>query len=298
VKDVTAKRIVGLVLSIGLVAPAALAAPFPIAVTDDVGRMVTVDAEPERIISLAPSHTEILYALGLADRVVGVTAYCNYPPETAGLPQVGGFSDVDFEQVVGLDPDLVLASTIHMAEVVPKLEDLGITVLVIHPPTVEAVLDALLTVGMVTDRAIDAAMLVAGMRERIDTVLESIADSRAPRVFWELGPDLYTAGPGSFIDDLIRLAGGENVAADARSQWPQLSVEAVVVKDPEILILADHSYGETAKRVAARPGWERITAVETGRVVELTNDDIFSRPGPRIVDALEFLARVFHPDRF
>jgi len=292
------RPVMALALTLLAIEIAALAAPFPIAVTDDTGTLVAIAAEPQRIISLAPSHTEILYALGLGDRLVGVTAYCNHPPEATSLPHVGGFSDVDFERAVGLSPDLVFASTIHIAEVVPRLQALGITVFVIHPPTVTAVLDAILTVGMVTGRTIPAATLVAGLQARIDAVLGAIDGATPPTVFWELGPDLYTAGPGSFVDDLIRLAGGANIAADALSQWPQLSVEAIVIADPEIVVLADHNYGETADRVAARPGWAEIAAVAAGRVVELTDDDIFSRPGPRIVDALEFLARQFHPDRF
>jgi len=289
---------VSVVFTLLVVGLAVYAAPFPIAVTDETGNFVTMNAEPQCIVSLAPSHTEILCALGLGDRLVGVTTYCNFPPDVADKPRVGGFSDVDLEQVVGLSPDLVLASTIHLTEVVPRLEELGITVFVVNPPTVLAVLDSILTIGFITGQARTAAALVAKMQERIDVVLEAIEGTTKPEVFWELGPELYTAGPGSFIDDLITLSGGANVVADVQSQWPQLSVEAIIMKDPEIVVLADHNYGETAEMVAARPGWADVTAVKEGRVVELTNDDIFSRPGPRIAEALEFLARVFHPDRF
>ena len=274
------------------------AAPFPVAVTDEAGSFVTVSAEPRRIVSLSPSHTEILCALGLKDRLAGVTEYCNFPPDIADKPRIGGFSNIDLEQVVGVSPDLVLASTIHLAEVVPRLKELDITVFVINPPTVQVVLDDILTIGLITGQARAAAALVTEMQERIDAALQAIEGAGQPEVFWELGAELYTAGPGSFIDDLITLAGGANVAADAESQWPQLSVEAIVMKDPQVIVLADHNYGETSEKVATRPGWQEITAVKQGRIVELTNDDIFSRPGPRIVEALEFLARTFHPDRF
>ena len=287
-----------LIFAVIVVDLVACATPFPITVTDEAGNAVTVPAEPERIVSLSPSHTEILFALGLGGRLVGTTTYCNYPPEVADTPRVGGFSDVDLEQVVGLAPDLVLASTIHSTEVVPRLEELGIAVFVVNPPTVLAVLDSILTIGFITGQARAAAVLVAEMQERIDAILEAVAGAAKPEVFWELGPDLYTAGPGSFIDDLITLAGGKNVAADAQSQWPQLSAETIIVKDPEIIVLADHNYGETAAMVEARPGWADVAAVKEGRMVELANDDVFSRPGPRIVEGLEFLARVFHPDRF
>jgi len=295
------RRVGGVVLAVlGVLAVGAASwgAPFPLTLTDQVGRQVTVEIEPERIISLSPSHTEILYAIGLGDRLVGATEYCNYPADAASKPRIGGFSDVDFEQVVGLAPDLVLVSTIHMSEVVPRLEELGISVFVINPPTVLDVLDGILTIGLLTGRGLTAAELVAEMAERIDAVVAAVEGASPPKVFWELGAELYTAGPGSFVDDLIALAGGENVAADAQSQWPQLSVEAIVLEDPDVIVLADHNYGETAEKVAARPGWEGIRAVKEGRIVELTDDDIFSRPGPRIVEALEFLARIFHPDRF
>ncbi len=297
-KRIELECIVSAIFALLIAGLAVCAAPFPIAVTDEAGNFVTVNAEPQRIVSLTPSHTEILYALGLGSRLVGVTTYCNFPPDAADKPRVGGFSDVDLEQVVGLSPELVLASTIHLTEVVPRLEELGITVFVANPPNVLAVLDNILTIGLITGQSRTAAALVAEMQERIDAVLQAIEGAGRPEVFWELGAELYTAGPGSFIDDLITLAGGANVAADAQNQWPQLSVEAIIMKDPEIVVLADHNYGETAEKVATRPGWQEITAVKEGWIVELTNDDIFSRPGPRIAEALEFLARTFHPDRF
>lgn len=282
-------------------APTATPAPastFPITVEDAVGNTVTIDAEPERIISLAPSHTETLYALGLGGRVVGVTEYCNYPPEATEKPMVGGFSNIDLEQVVGLEPDLVLATSMHVAETVPALQEHGVTVFVADPQTVLEVLETTRTIGQITGQDEAAKVLIARMQERIDAVQETIGDAPRPKVFWELGPELYTAGPGSFLNDLILVAGGENVAADADSPWPQLSMEAIVLKDPDVVVLADHNYGETAEMVKERPGWEDIAAVREGRIIEITNDDIVSRPGPRIVEGLEFLAQAFHPDLF
>ena len=282
-------------------APTATPAPastFPITVEDAVGNTVTIDAEPERIISLAPGHTETLYALGLGDRVVGVTEYCNYPPEATEKPMVGGFSNIDLEQVVGLEPDLVLATSMHVAETVPALQEHGVTVFVADPQTVLEVLETTRTIGQITGQDEAAKVLIARMQERIDAVQETIGDAPRPKVFWELGPELYTAGPGSFLNDLILVAGGENVAADADSPWPQLSMEAIVLKDPDVVVLADHNYGETAEMVKERPGWKDIAAVREGRIIEITNDDIVSRPGPRIVEGLEFLAQAFHPDLF
>jgi iron complex transport system substrate-binding protein len=291
--------LIALLVGCGKTQPAPTATPVaPITVVDDVGNTVTLNTEPQRIISLAPANTEILYALGLGDRVVGVTEYCNYPPEAAEKPKVGGFSDVDLEQVVGLEPDLVLAASLHTAEVVPALQERGVPVFVADPQTVPEVLETIRTIGHITGKDQAAGALTAQMQERIIAVQETIKDAPRPRVFWELGPELYTAGPGSFLNDLIVMAGGENIAADADGPWPQLSLEAIVLKDPEIVVLADHNYGETAETVTQRSGWGNITAVREGRIIELTNDDIVSRPGPRIVEGLEFLARAFHPDLF
>ncbi|MGB7537255.1 MAG: cobalamin-binding protein [Anaerolineales bacterium] len=296
---VIAITLIALLAGCGKIQPAPTATSVAsITVVDDAGNTVTLNTEPQRIISLAPSHTEILYALGLDERVVGVTEYCNYPPEAAAKPKVGGFSDVDLEQVVGLEPDLVLATSLHAAEVVPALRERGIPVFVADPQTVPEVLETIRTFGRITGTDQAAGALTAKMQERINAVQETIADAPRPRVFWELGPELYTAGPGSFLNDLIVLSGGENIAADAGNPWPQLSLEAIVLKDPEIVVLGDHSYGETVETVSQRPGWSAITAVRDGRIIELTNDDIVSRPGPRIVDGLEFLARIFHPDLF
>ena len=271
---------------------------FPVTVEDGVGDEVTLDAEPRRIVSLAPNHTETLYALGLGDRVVGVTEYCNYPPEAAEKTQVGAFDAIDLELVVGLEPDLVLATTMHMVETVPALREHGIPVFVLDPQTVSHVLRAISAVGHLTGQDAAAETLVGQLQARIDAVQDAVAGAQRPAVFWDLGPELFTAGPGSFVDDLIRLAGGENVAADADSPWPQLSVEAILLKDPDLIVLADHNYGQTATMVAERPGWSDIRAVVEGSIIEIVDDDIVSRPGPRVVDGLEFLARAFHPDLF
>ncbi len=280
--------------------PTPTPAPFPMTITDMAGREVTIEAEPQAIVSLAPSNTEILFALGLGDRVVGVTEFCNYPPEAQEKPKVGGFSDVNTEKVVELAPDLILATSLHLSEVVPALEKLGLTVVVIDPPDVPAVLEGIKLVGKITGREEEAKALTAAMRKRIDAVAKAVEGREKPRVFWELSSDLWTAGPGSFINDLIERAGGENIAAEAEAPWVQLSSEAIVAADPEVIFLADHPFGESAETVAARPGWSEISAVVNDRIIELSQEeiDITSRPGPRIVDALEMVAKVLHPDAF
>ena len=273
-------------------------APYPMTITDMAGRKVTIEVEPQSIVSLAPSNTEILYALELGDKVAGVTEFCNYPPEAAEKSKVGGFSDVNTEKIVEQEPDLILAANIHAAEVVPALEKLGLTVVVIDPPDVPAVLEGTKLVGKITGQKKEAEALTAEMQERIDAVVKAVEGREKPRVFWEISSDLWTAGPGSFINDVIMRAGGENIAAEADSPWVQLSNEAIIAADPEVIFLADHPFGETVESVAARPGWDEISAAVNDRMIEVEDTDIFSRPGPRVVDALEVAAKALHPGAF
>ncbi len=280
--------------------PTPTPAPYPMTVTDMAGREVTIPTEPQRIVSLAPSITEILFALNMGERVAGVTKFCNYPPEAAEKPQVGGFSDVSIEKLLEVQPDLVLVASIHMAQVLPELEKLGLPALVIDARDFPGVLESIRLIGKVTGAEKAAEDLTAQMQERADKVAQAVKDRPRPRVYWELDPSLWTAGPGSFVQDLIERAGGENIAANAEAAWVQLSAEAIIAADPEVIFLADHPYGESAETVKARPGWEKISAVVNGRIVELTQEqgDIVSRAGPRVIDALELIARALHPDAF
>jgi len=270
---------------------------FPLKITDDVGRQVTIKSTPRKIVSLTPAHTETLYALGLADRVVGVDEYSNYPADAQSKPKVGAYAQISVEKVVALGPDLVLADTIHK-QVVPELERQGIAVVVLMPGNIEAVLKEIETVGQITGQQKEADALVSQMRKRIAAVEDKLkGTTEKPRVFYEIDETLFTAGPGSFIDDVLTRAGGANVAADAGTPWPQLTLEALVAKDPQVVLLADKESGQTPEVVKARPGWAGISAVKEGRVVNI-NPDLCSRPGPRVVDGLEEIARALHPELF
>lgn len=278
--------------------PTPTPSPYPMTVKDPAGREITIKAEPKAIVSLAPSITEILFALGLGDKVAGVTEFCNYPPEAQTKPKVGGYADVSIEKILSLSPDLVLVSSIHMSQVLPELEKLGLTAAVIDAHDIPQVMESILLVGKMTGKEKEAEALVAQMQERINAVAKAVEGKKRPKVFWELSSDLWTVGPGSFVHDIIVRAGGENIATG--QPYLQLASEAVISADPEVIILADHPYGEDAKTVAKRPGWDKITAVKEGRIVELTQEqvDIVSRPGPRVVDALELVAKILHPDAF
>jgi iron complex transport system substrate-binding protein len=268
---------------------------FPLTITDDAGRQVTIERSPTRIVSIAPSNTEMLFALGLDERIVGVDSYSTYPPEAEQKPQVGSYLEPDLERVVAAEPDLILATEAHLGTVLPELDALGLPTVVIEPTDLDEVFSGMLLVGTIADTSPQAKQVVCELQARVDAVTAAVAGAPRPRVFFELSPDLYTAGPGSFVDDLISRAGGDNVAAGAAELWPQLSAEAVVSADPQVILLADHEAGVTAEQVAARPGWQNVSAVQQGRIVSL-DSDLVARPGPRVVDGLEAIAAALHPD--
>jgi iron complex transport system substrate-binding protein len=279
-------------------------APAERTFTDTLGREVTLSGTPARIISLAPSVTEILFAIGAGPQVVGVTTFCNFPPEAEALPEIGGFSarTISVEAIVDLQPDLVIAGAASQLAVVEALEPLGIPALVLDPANLEAVFANIEQLGTITGHEDEAAATVADIRTRMDAVAATVATIPAeerPEVFWEVFDEpLMTAGPNTFIGQLIDLAGATNVFADASEDYPQISAEAIVERDPSVIMGPDsHADKLTPELVAARPGWGEITAVKTGQIY-LLDGDMSSRPGPRLADALEDLARALYPEQF
>lgn len=274
-------------------------AAFPLTITDDAGRQVTIKAAPQRIVSLAPSNTEVVYALGQGGLLVGDTEYSDYPPDAKNKPKVGGYAEIDLEKVVGLSPDLVLATSIHTQGVVPEMEKRGLVVVVVEPKNVEDVATKVAFIGQLIGASDPASRLSAQLKNRIDAVSSQVASAKTkPRVFYEIDKTLFTPGPGSFIDDMIARAGGANIAADAKSAYAQLTPEVIIARDPEIIFLGDMYFGETPDKVMARPGWANLSAVKAGRILPLPDENLFSRPGPRVVEGLEWLARSLHPDLF
>jgi iron complex transport system substrate-binding protein len=284
-------------------APAA-STPGPISLTDGLGRTVSLAGPAQRVVSMAPSNTEILFAIGAGDQVVGADELSDYPAEADALPSVGGsLGQYSLEQIVALEPDLVLASGINTPEQVKSLEDLDQTVFYLgNPVTLEEMYTNLETVAKLTGRESEAAALIDSLKVRVATVDAKIAGvSDRPSVFYEIDASdpnkPYTAGPGTFIDLLITRAGGVNVAASTDSPYPQLGLEQLVVSNPAIILLGDSAYGVTAESVAARPGWDALAAVKDGKIFPF-DDNLMSRPGPRLVDGLEALAKLLHPELF
>lgn len=269
-------------------------------VTDETGRRVSVPQAVRRIISLAPSLTETVYALGAQERLVGVTDYCDYPPEAQAKPKVGGTINPNLEQVVALKPDLVLATrALNRHETVEALDRLGIAAYASDPRSVEGVLASTARLAEVIGASERGEALVADLRTRLAELKHRLGSRPARRVlfvvWWE---PLISIGRETFLADALRWAGAESVV-DARQDWPRLALEEVVRLQPEYLVFAS-SHSETVERdfeaLRDRPGWRNLEAVRQRHLAVIS--DAVNRPSPRLVEAIEQLARQLHPDAF
>jgi iron complex transport system substrate-binding protein len=275
--------------------PPAATGAFPVTVTDDAGRSVTIDAEPQRIVSLTPANTEIVAALGLIDRLVGVTSFCDYPAEVASIDIIGDFASPNLEAVAAAEPDLVLATAGVQADVIGQLEDLGAVVVAVDPADLESLFASIEMVGAVTGTAEAADTLVSSIRSELDAITVAIGDVAPVSCFLEIAQDpLFTAGPGTLLDDLITAAGGANVVT--QDGYVGYSVEQLVTDDPAVYMATLGSMSDPSD-LASRPGYGDIDAVKTGRVFVL-EDNLVSRPGPRVVEGVRVIAEALHPDAF
>ncbi|MCL4530267.1 MAG: cobalamin-binding protein [Chloroflexi bacterium] len=296
-------------VSTATLAPATAAVsptPAGITLTDGLGRTVKLDHPAQRIVSLAPSNTEILFAIGAGSQVVGRDDLSDYPAQVKSLPSVGGsMGQYSTEAIVALKPDLVLAAEINTPELVKSLESLGLTVYYLkNPDTLEQMYGNLQIVAQLTGHESDASTLIDSLKSRVAAVDAKISGVTAkPVVFYEIDATdptkPYTYGPGTFGDALITEAGGENFsdAAGIKDAYPQVSLEQIVATNPQIIILGDSAYGVTPDSVKSRPGWDTIDAVKNGLIFPF-DDNLVSRPGPRLVDGLEQLAKLLHPELF
>ncbi|WP_418791835.1 ABC transporter substrate-binding protein [Phosphitispora sp. TUW77] len=271
-------------------------------VVDHMGREVSIESEPKRIVSLAPSNTETAFALGLGSRIVGVTDYCNYPEEALKIDKVGGFSNPNTEAVIALTPDLVLAGNMH-DEQVKKLEEMGVPVLVLNPESMEETFEAMIMIGKATGNSKEADAVIDDMKARlknIESKISSIPEEERARVYYEVSSDpLMSAGSASLINEAITLAGGKNIFADVDERYPKVSEEVLIKRDPEF-ILFPGSHGSSSfdpQEIAARPLWNEITAVKENNLFDVSADKI-SRSGPRLIEAVEKLAKIFYPELF
>lgn len=276
----------------------AAAVAFPTTVTDFQNRSVTVPKLPERIVSIGPSITEFLFALGAGPRVVGADDFSDEPAAAKQLEKVGGIK-VNFEKVVALRPDLVL--TVKFSDgTVEQLTGAGLLVLVVDPQTIGDVARTAILLGRAIGSAGDA--MARDIEKRVDDVRSKTSSAATkPRVYHEIDASdptkIFTVGPGSYIHDLIGIAGGQNIAARSTSAYPQLSAEEILRGDPEIIVLAAADYSAKPEQVAARSGWGAIAAVKNNRIVTIA-PNLINRPGPRVGEAAEAYARLVHPELF
>ena len=283
-------------------APTATPTPSSFTITDSYGRQITINnSHPQKIISLAPSNTEILFALGLGDRIAGVTDYCNYPPEAKTKPSIGAYDNPNIEEIIAKEPDLVLATDAQSESTYQQLESHGLTVVALVPQSMDEVLGSITLVGKITGQDEAAATLVADMQKRINAVTEKtskLTEAQKPRVFYIFWQDpIWTAGAGTFEDALIEMAGGINIAHELNG-YASMSLEAIIDANPQVYIAGmgmgtgedlPLQYIKTEERLKDTEGRQnnRIYSVDM---------DIIGRPGPRIVDALEEFFRMIHPE--
>ena len=275
----------------------------PVTITDDLGVVVEITKYPERIVSLSPANTEILFALGLDERIVGVTEYCTYPEAALSKEKIGGFSTINTEKITVLNPDLIVAADGNSEETVSHLRELGYTLITINADTIERTLADILLLGKATGTSAEADELVSSMKADLAEIAEKTADLEKPKILHCMWIDpLWVSGSGTFQDEMITAAGGENAAA-AEGGWVALNMEKFLTMNPDIIVVDSGNgmgVGEDDKLknlLMEDPRMQSLSAVQNDRVY-VVNADIIDRGGPRIVDGVEILATIAHPDVF
>lgn len=272
-------------------------ANYPLTVTDDSGEEVVLEQEPQKIVTVLPSATEIAFALGLEEEIIAVTENDDYPEQVQEKETVGGM-ELNIEKIVELDPDLVLAGLLN-GEAVQKMRDLGLTVLVSEGQDLEGTFKSIELIGHATNRHAEAETIVNRMQEEIQQVQEQTADITQEErvdVWLEVDPELFTAGSGTMMDEIIALAGGNNIAAEELEGWGQLSAEKVVELNPDVIVGA-YEEEQVRQAVSDRQAWAELSAVQDDRVYGM-DPDLLSRPGPRLTEGLLLLAQYLYPEIF
>ena len=277
------------------------AAPqYPLTFIDDRDREITLTAPPKRLISIGPANTEILFAIGAEQLLVGVDKYSDHPKAAKQITQIGGLLSPFFDKIVALNPDLVIVGTSTHPEIIGKLVALKVPVASIAPANLNEIYKRTRLLGQLCNKSANAAQVIRQMKERVQRVrevIDPIPKSERKSVFYEVWYDpLQSAGPGSFIHDLIELGGGVNIAGDAKTAWPLFSLETLIARNPEV-IFTTRKRSVTELLEGHRKAWNGISAVQAKRVYQLNGNEI-SRPGPRVVRALEAMAQALYPEQF
>ncbi|MFZ7132734.1 MAG: ABC transporter substrate-binding protein [Eubacteriales bacterium] len=273
------------------------ATTYPLTITDDLGNEVTFDAAPEKIVSVAPSNTEILFALELEDKLVGRSDYCNYPEEAASIESVGSYAEPNTESIINLDPDVVFSFTSVPEDAKQLLEGAGMKVVIFNPANIDGVLSNIEVIGKICNVQEKSAEIIDTMKNKRQGIMDKIATQETKTVFIDLG-SFYSVGPKSFIDSILVELNVNNVAGDAETQWPQLSLEKIIEANPDVYI----STYSSLEDLQAINGLEVIDAFKNDGVIVIpwgtAENDIVQRPGPRIIDGLEIYAKSIYPDAF
>jgi iron complex transport system substrate-binding protein len=277
---------------------------YPLTVTDDLGRTVTIDKMPQRIVSLAPSNTETLFALGLGDKIVGVTDYCDYPDAAKLKPRVASYTTPNTEKLVSVEPDIIFAESIHEKTVIPALEKLNLKVVAMSATSVNTVLNDILLMGKIANVNQKAEDLVTGLQEKINEITDKtseLPESSRPRVLYVIWHDpIWTMGSDTFINDLINYAGGTNIFAGDFDKSRIVSLESIIQKNPQIIIVS--GMGTTGDVIYdAITKEQRLSTTDAfvnKQIYKISDSNIIERPGPRIVLGLAELSKIIHPEIF
>lgn len=278
-------------------------AVFPVTVTDDIGNEVTIEEQPDSIVSLLPSVTETLFALGLGDEIVGVSEYDNYPAETADIQTVGSM-DLNLEIILALKPDVAFLQDYHAtnaSDAIKQLQDAGTEVVIVEVgSTIDSAYKSIEMIGKATGKLTEAEQIVTNMKDKVSELQKKAEGVTKTKSVWvEISPQpaIYTAGNGTFINEMLEMIGAVNVAGDLEG-WPQVSEEEVVNMNPDVILTTYGSYVKDAKeQILNRKGWKDVTAVKNGEIYDVDNDMV-TRPGPRLVEGMEEIAKVVYPDVF
>lgn len=270
---------------------------FPLEITDFLARTVTIEKEPTRIVSLSPATTEILFALGAGDRLVGVTSYDDYPPEKVrDIPKVGDFQGPNIEAILAEKPDIIFGSRLSGKEQMEALHQAGFTVIILEAATFTQIYDSINLTAQITDSTAMGKKITREMQQKISELQKKVANRPTVKTFYLVDANgTWTAGKNTFIDELITLSGGENIAGEV-SGWVEYSLETLLKKNPSVILTAPHA--GNIEEISRMPGFKETDAVQKRRIHALSDDNIISRPSYRIVQGLEEIAAFLHPEVF
>ena len=271
---------------------------YPDVFTDKLGRKVNIPSHPARIVSLAPNITETLFALGLNEEIVGVTMFSDYPDAARTKPKVGSYVSLSLEKIVSLDPDLIIGTADgNKKEVVYQLERVGFPVYVIDPKNFEDIFDMILDIGTITGKKAESRVLVNTLRKRVQSVVALTGGLKKPKVFYQIGIDpVVSVGGDTLHDTLINIAGGVSITRDVTIKYPHVSMEEIIKEKPDIIVVSSMKRGGNFEKVRNQwMKWKNIPAVKNNRI-HIINSDMTDHSSPRIVDGLEELATIIHPE--